>query len=35
MASRGISGEDYAVSRNALVVQTDDPRELVGLLDPE
>jgi glycosyltransferase involved in cell wall biosynthesis len=33
IACTGISGEDYAVpGRNALVVQTEDPREFVGLL---
>ncbi len=32
LACTGISGEDYAVpGRNALVLQTDDPREFVGL----
>jgi len=32
LAVTGISGEDYAVpGRNALVMQTDDPREFVGL----
>jgi len=33
IACTGISGEDYAVpGRNALVLQTPDPREFVGLL---
>jgi glycosyltransferase involved in cell wall biosynthesis len=32
IACTGISGEDYAVpGRNALVLQTPDPREFVGL----
>jgi len=32
LAVTGISGEDYALpGRNALVMQTDDPREFVGL----
>jgi glycosyltransferase involved in cell wall biosynthesis len=32
IACTGISGEDYAVpGRNALVLQTSDPREFVGL----
>jgi glycosyltransferase involved in cell wall biosynthesis len=32
VACTGISGEDYAVpGRNALVLQTSDPREFVGL----
>jgi glycosyltransferase involved in cell wall biosynthesis len=33
IACTGVSGEDYAVpGRNALVLQTQDPREFVGLL---
>jgi glycosyltransferase involved in cell wall biosynthesis len=34
VACTGLSGEDYAVpGRNALVIQTEDPRELHGLLE--
>jgi glycosyltransferase involved in cell wall biosynthesis len=34
IACTGCTGEDYAVAgRNALVVQTTDPREFVGLLE--
>ena len=33
VACTGLSGEDYAIpGRNALVMQTDDPRELSGVL---
>jgi glycosyltransferase involved in cell wall biosynthesis len=34
IACTGISGEDYAVAgRNALVLQTSDPREFIGLFE--
>jgi len=35
LACTGSSGEDYAVAgRNALVLETDDPREIIGLYRP-
>jgi hypothetical protein len=35
LACTGCSGEDYAVpGRNALVLETDDPKEFIGLYEP-
>jgi glycosyltransferase involved in cell wall biosynthesis len=35
LACTGCSGEDYAVpGRNAIVLETDDPKEFIGLYEP-